>query len=135
MTELESMQYITSRFSSLWVETSVEYLDMRLQKDSLSEWVRFSTQSDKPARIGYGEGVHRMGEISVQIFTKERRGVNRGLTLAQLASDIFNLHRFGGLVFGPCEVRIIGNTDNGGLTADKISWFQINVGAAYSFIE
>lgn len=94
-------QLIEGEISNSWVTTPVEYENIELDKDNLSEYISVNIvdNSAKQATLGENGSYIVVGVLIVSTFTPKGKGSSRSRVLADLLSEIFRAKKVGNITF------------------------------------
>lgn len=126
---------IVKRFDANWLDTKVEYSNIRLNTDDLDEWARFTVRFYTPARINLKLGARVFGCVFIQIFTKPGIGSGRGVALAEKAAKIFSSQVIDKVVFHPYDISLLDEKATVGLATTEISWFHATAAVDFYFFQ
>lgn len=126
---------LVKRFDANWSDTKVEYSNIRLNTDSLDEWVRFTVRFYPPSPINFKMDARVFGCVFIQVFTKPGIGAGRGVSLAEKAALLFSKQIIDRIVFRPHDISILDEKATEGLTTTEIAWFHATSAVDFSFFQ
>jgi hypothetical protein len=134
MNDHDILNAITSHFASAFSLCGVEYQNVRLDKDSLTEWVRISVKPYDPKLINLKKGIMRRGAVYIQAFVKPDIGSGRAFELACSAAEIFENKFIGLIEFDAAETIDVGLSASGTALSSESGWYQVNAVLDYKAI-
>ena len=134
MNDLQILNAITSEFASEFSACPIEWPNTRLDKDTLTEWVRISVKPYNPTLRNLGKDVNRRGAVYIQAFTKTDIGAGRATALATTAAAIFECKFVGSIEFDGAEINEVGTSASGSALSSESGWYQVNAIVDYKVI-
>lgn len=121
-------QFILDNLTDLSAEQIIFENMKSPNPDQYAEWVRFSVLFGESKRMQVGgNGYRHPGIITAQIFLREGVGVNRGVELADIISNMFRDQIVNGVNLWVPSVIKVPVSDAG--------WFQVQVTTPFYFDE
>ena len=134
MNDLDILNAITGHFATTFTLCDVEYPNVRIDKNSVEEWVRISIKPYNPKLRNLKKGTIRRGAVYIQAFVKPDTGSGRAFELACTASEIFENRFVGSIEFDAAETIDVGLSASGTALSSESGWYQVNAIIDYKVI-
>lgn len=134
MNDHDILNAITGHFATSFSMCDVEYPNVRLNKDSQTEWIRISVKPYEPKLINLKKGTMRRGVVYIQAFVKPDTGSGRAFELACTAAEIFENAFVGSIEFDAAETTDVGLSASGTALSSESGWYQVNAAIDYKVI-